>query len=235
MLAEGKNPVLEALSAGKKIEKLLVLDKTKDPALRTIVAKARAGMVRVEFLQREALDRISKTKHHQGVIAYLADFEYANFDQCIAEEKPFLVFLDKITDPHNLGSIIRSAECAGVTAVVIPARGAATVNETVLRTSAGAASHVKICMVNNLNEAIKKAKEQNIFVYALDMDGECMYDVDLTGKLGLIVGSEGDGVSQLTRKLADKVVSIPMKGRINSLNASVSASIVMFEVVRQSR
>ncbi len=233
MQYEGKNPVREILASTKTVEKLLVQDKTTDAGIRELIAQARDKKIRVEFVPKEALDRLSKTGHHQGVIAIATDFAYTELDEVLGEDKKFLVLLDKLSDPHNLGSILRTAECTGVTAVIIPARGSVLVNETVIRTSAGAASHVRVVKVNNLHDAIKKIKEAGVFVYVTDMDGKSMYSVDLTGNVAIVVGSEGSGVSSLTRKLADEVISIPMVGKINSLNASVSAGVVMYEVLRQ--
>lgn len=238
MLAEGKNPVKEALNSGVTIEKILVLDKTQDSVIREQIKIARDKGIRVEFVQRQALDRLSETGHHQGIIAVTSEFKYSDLKDVIKqaknqEKRMFFVLLDKLSDPHNLGSIIRTAECAEVTAVVIPARNSVLVNETVIRTSAGATSHVKVCKVGNLNDAINTLKDEGVFIYVTDMDGENMYKTNLKGHIGIVIGSEGNGVSSLTRKLADQVISIPMYGKINSLNASVSAGICMYEAVRQ--
>lgn len=236
MQAEGKNPVGEALASSKTIEKLLVQDKIGDTAVRELIKKAKDRGVLVEFVPKPALDRLSKTGHHQGIIAILSEFEYSSLEDVINIEgkRRFYILLDKITDPHNLGSIIRTAECAGVSAVIIPERDSVLVNETVIRSSAGATSHVKVCKVKNINDAIRKLKDNNIFVYVTDMDGEIMYRCNLTGDIAIVIGSEGKGVSSLTRSLADGVVGIPMFGKVNSLNASVSAGIVVYESVRQS-
>lgn len=235
MLVEGKNPVTELLDGSDvTIEKIVAEDKTADGEVRTIIGRARSQRIRVEFLPRKAMDRLSVTGHHQGIIAVVTEFKYADLDECIAAPgKKFFVLLDKLSDPHNLGSIIRTAECAGVSAVVIPARNSVLVNETVIRSSAGATSHVKVCKVGNLNDAIDKLKAANIFVYATDMDGQSIYKTDLTGNIAIVIGSEGNGIGTLTAKKADAIISIPMFGKINSLNASVSAAIVMYEVVRQ--
>lgn len=234
MLAEGKNPAREALAADETIEKVLVLDHSTDPTIRQLVNEARQRKIGVEFVQKEALDRLSKTGHHQGIIVVTTEFKYTPLEDVLnLEGRRFFVILDKLSDPHNLGSIIRSAECAGVSAVIIPARNSVPVNETVIRTSAGAISHVKVCKVGNLNDAIKKIKEAGVFVYATDMDGKDMHSVNLKGDVAIIIGSEGFGVSPLSKKLADETISIKMKGKLNSLNASVAAGIVMFEVLRQ--
>ena len=238
MLAEGKNPVKEALNSGVTIEKIIVLDKVSDPVVRELVKQARDRGVRVEFVQKQAIDRLSETGHHQGIIAVTSEFKYRDLKDVIEEakekeERMFFVLLDKLSDPHNLGSIIRTAECSNVTAVIIPNRNSVLVNETVVRTSMGATSHVKVCKVGNLNDAINTLKDEGVFIYVTDMDGDNIYKTNLTGHIGIVIGSEGNGVSSLTRKLADQVISIPMYGKINSLNASVSAGICMYEAVRQ--
>jgi len=240
MLAEGKNPVKEAIKSDITIEKILVLDKTEDFVIREQIKIARDKGVRVEFVQKSVLDRISQTGHHQGIIAVTSEFSYSDLGDVIKKSKQqdkrmFFVLLDKLSDPHNLGSILRTAECCDVTAVIIPNRNSVLVNETVIRTSAGATSHVKVCKVGNLNDSIKKLKEEGVFIYVTDMDGENIYRTNLTGNIGIVIGSEGDGVSSLTKKLADQVIAIPMYGKINSLNASVSAGICMYEAVRQEK
>lgn len=240
MLAEGKNPVREALKSDLTIEKVLVLDKTQDKDIRDQIEIAKQRKIRVEFVQKIVLDKMSQTGHHQGIIAVTTDFKYSELDEILSKlknsnKRKLFLILDGIEDPHNLGSIIRSAECFGVSAVIIPARRSVLVNETVIRTSAGAAQLVKICKVTNINDAIKKLKDNNVFVYAADMDGAPIAKTNLTGDIAIIVGSEGFGVSSLTRKLADQIVAIPMTGEINSLNASVSAGIMLYEAVRQQK
>ena len=194
--------------------------------------------MKVEFADRRALDKLSETGHHQGVIAIYSDFKYADLKQTIrqAREKNkdiLFVILDEVLDPHNLGSVIRVAECAGATGVIIPNRRSATVNETVVRTSAGATAYMPVIKVTNLNQAIEEMKEENIWVHAADMDGADMYKTNLKGDIAFVIGGEGTGVKQLTRKLCDGIISIPMFGKVNSLNASVSAGIVLYEAVRQ--
>ena len=238
MKAEGKNPVKELLNSAENIEKVMIVDGTTDSELRAIQKQARDRGVKVEFADRRALDKISETGHHQGVIAIYSDFKYADLRQTIAksraENKDILfVILDEVLDPHNLGSVIRVAECAGATGVIIPNRRSATVNETAVRTSAGATAYVPVIKVSNLNQTIEEMKKENIWVYAADMDGEQMYKTNLKGDIALVVGGEGTGVKQLTKKLCDGVVSIPMFGKVNSLNASVSAGIVLYEAIRQ--
>ena len=238
MKAEGKNPVKELLGSGLTIEKITIANGTNDAEVRKLQQEARDRGIKIEFVDRKIMDKFSETGHHQGIIATYSDFEYANLDEVIyhsrSEGKDILfVILDEVLDPHNLGSVIRVAECAGATGVIIPARRSATVNETVIRTSAGATAYVPVIKVANLNQTIEELKKQNIWVYAADMDGEEMYKTNLTGDIALVVGGEGTGVKRLTKELCDGVVSIPMFGKVNSLNASVSAGIVLYEAVRQ--
>lgn len=238
MKAEGKNPVKELLTSGTTIEKITIVNGTTDPEIRMLQKQAREKGVKVEFVDKKIMDKISETGHHQGIIATHTDYEYANLDDVISkarnEGKDILfVILDEVLDPHNLGSVVRVAECAGATGVIIPARRSATVNETVIRTSAGATAYVPIIKVSNLNQTIEELKKQNIWVYAADMDGETMYKTNLTGDIALVVGGEGTGVKRLTKELCDSVIAIPMFGKVNSLNASVSAGIVLYEAVRQ--
>lgn len=238
MKIEGKNPVKELLNTDAKINKISILDGNSDSELRQIFRLARERGIRVEWVPKPALDRMSETKHHQGVIAEQNDFEYKDLQDVLNEKRGkqmFFVLLDEILDPHNLGSIIRVAECAGLDGVIIPSRRSAEVNETVIRTSAGATAYIPIIKVQNLNSAIETLKKENVWIYALDMDGEDMSKTNLKGSIGLVVGSEGDGVHSLTRKLCDGVISIPMFGKVNSLNASVSAGIAIYEAVRQRR
>lgn len=238
MKIEGKNPVKELLNSEATIEKVMFADGNRDGELRQLEQIARDKKIKVEFVPKQALDRASQTGHHQGVIAEYNDFEYADLDEIINAAKSknqdlLFVILDEVLDPHNLGSVIRVAECAGATGVIIPARRSANVNETVVRTSAGATAYMPVIKVQNLNQTIEKLKSQNVWVYALDMDGENMCRTNLKGDIALVVGGEGSGVHSLTKKLCDGVVSIPMFGKVNSLNASVSAGIVVYEAVRQ--
>lgn len=239
MFIEGKNPVKEILNSNLTIEKICVTE-SNDFAIKEIIKAAKNKGARIEQLNKQALDRMSKTGHHQGVIAVVTEFVYSELDQVISDaqnqdQRMMFIVLDKLSDPHNLGSIIRTAECVNATAIILPARNSVLVNETVIRTSAGATSHVKVCKVNNINDAINKLKGQNIFVFSADMDGTSMYKTDLTGNIALVIGAEGNGVSALTKKISDGVVSIPMQGKINSLNASVSAGILMYEAARQQQ
>lgn len=235
MKLEGKNACREALLTETTIDKLLVQNGVECSEL---VSLAKKRNVKIQYANKQILDEQSVTKKHQGVILYTSDFIYSSVDDIVNDakskgEEMMLLILDGIEDPHNLGSILRVAECAGVTGVIIPKHRAVCVNETVAKVSAGAVSRVKVARVTNINDEIKRLKELGVFVFVADMDGEAMYDTNLTGDIALVVGSEGFGVSKLTKKLADGVVSIPMFGKINSLNASVSAGIVVYEAVRQ--
>ena len=240
MKVEGKNPVKELLNSGMNIESVWLENGNKDQVLREIQRLSREKGIKVEFVEKRGLDRLSETGHHQGVIANYSNFEYANLEELIKasqekNEDMLFIILDEILDPHNLGSIIRVAECAGATGVIISNRRSATVNETVIRTSAGATAYVPVVKVGNINQTIETLKENNVWVYALDMDGELMYNTNLTGNIALVVGNEGSGVKSLTTKNCDGVISIPMFGKVNSLNASVSAGIAVYEVLRQRR
>lgn len=238
MKIEGKNPVKELLGSGASVEKISFLDGSTDAEIRELFRLAKARGIKTEWLPKQAMEKLSETKHHQGVIAEQSEFEYADLDEVISKTQSqgkdlFFVILDGVLDPHNLGSIIRVAECAGLSGVIIPARRSASVNETVVRTSAGATAYVPIIKVTNLSQTIEKLKECGVWVYALDMDGENITKCNLTGNLALVVGGEGDGVHELMRKTCDGILSIPMFGKVNSLNASVSAGIAIYEAVRQ--
>ena len=240
MKIEGKNPVKELLNSDVTIEKIMIADGTSDQELRVLQRQAREKGLKVEFVDKRGLDKVSETGHHQGIIAIYSEFKYADLGEVISKTKAqgkdiMFIVLDEVLDPHNLGSVIRVAECAGVSGVIIPKHRAVPVNETVAKVSAGAVSRVKVARVTNINDEIKKLKEMGVFVFVADMDGAEMYKTHLTGDIALVVGSEGFGVSKLTKKLADGVVSIPMYGKINSLNASVSAGIVVYEAVRQRK
>ena len=238
MKAEGKNPVRELLNSGATIEKISVENGSRDNEIRSLVQIARDKGVKVDYVDKRGLDKASETGHHQGIIAFYTEFKYAELNEVINKSKAdgkdlLFVILDEVLDPHNLGSVIRVAECAGATGVIIPARRSATVNETVIRTSAGATAYMPVIKVSNLNQTIEELKKQNIWVYAADMDGSPMGKTNLKGDIALVIGGEGSGVHALTRKNCDGIISIPMFGKVNSLNASVSAGIVLYEAVRQ--
>ena len=235
---EGRNAVLEAFRSGKNIDRLFILDFCKDGPVQTIVREARKGDTIITFVKKERLDQMSETGKHQGVIAYAAAYEYAQVEDMLAlarekGEDPFLFILDGIEDPHNLGAIIRTANLAGAHGVIIPKRRAVGLTATVARTSAGALSYTPVAKVTNISATIEELKKEGLWFACADMNGEVMYRCNLKGPIGLVIGNEGDGVSRLVREKCDMVATIPMKGDIDSLNASVAAGVLAFEVVRQ--
>lgn len=235
---EGRNAVLEAFRSGKPIDKIFVLDGCQDGPIRTIVREAKKHDVIINFVAKERLDQISETGKHQGVIAQGAAYEYSTVERMleIAKEKgedPFIIFLDGVEDPHNLGAIIRTANQAGAHGVVIPKRRAVGLTATVAKASAGAINYTPVAKVTNLSQTIESLKDQGMWFVCADMDGESMYNLNLTGSIGVVMGNEGNGVSDLVKKHCDLVASIPMKGDIDSLNVSVATGILTYEVVRQ--
>ena len=235
---EGRNAVLEAFRSGKTIDRQFVLDGCQDGPVRTIVREAKKHDTIVNFVPKERLDSMSETGHHQGVMAYAAAYEYAEVEDIlkIAEEKgepPFLFLLDGIEDPHNLGAIIRTANLAGAHGVIIPKRRAVGLTATVARTSAGALNYTPVAKVTNMAATIEDLKKRGIWFVCADMGGESMYRLNLTGPIGLVIGNEGEGVSRLVKEKCDMIASIPMKGDIDSLNASVATGVLAYEIVRQ--
>lgn len=236
MIVDGINVVRELLKASVKVEKIIAVE-SDNAEIIAIVDKARAMGVKVQVLPKNDFERKIKTKN-QGVVAYIPDFKYCDLDEIMltAErrgEKPFIVILDGITDPHNLGAIIRTCECAGVHGVIIPQNRACEVTDTVYRTSAGAVIHMNIAMVTNITRTIKELQNRGVWVYALEAGSKKLYDADFTYPTALIVGSEGKGVSRLVKESADEVLSLDMFGKVNSLNASNASAIAVYEVVRQ--
>ena len=235
---EGRNAVMEAFRSGKTIDKLFVLDGCQDGPVKSIVREAKKYDTIINFVAKERLDQLSDTGHHQGVIAFAAAYEYAEVEDIlkIAEEKgepPFIFLLDGIEDPHNLGAIIRTANLAGAHGVIIPKRRAVGLTATVARTSAGALNYTPVAKVTNMANTIEELKEKGMWFVCADMGGEIMYRLNLKGSIGLVIGNEGDGVSRLVREKCDMIASIPMKGDIDSLNASVAAGVLAYEIVRQ--
>ena len=235
---EGRNAVLEAFRSGKPIDRLFVLDGCQDGPVKTIVREAKKRDTVISFVSRERLDSMSETGHHQGVMAYAAAYEYAQVEDMLkaAEEKgesPFLFLLDGIEDPHNLGAIIRTANLAGANGVIIPKRRAVGLTATVARTSAGALNYTPVAKVTNLAAEIEELKKKGMWFVCADMGGESMYRLNLTGPIGLVIGNEGDGVSRLVKEACDMTAAIPMHGDIDSLNASVAAGVLAYEIVRQ--
>ena len=235
---EGRNAVLEAFRSGKCVDKLFILDGCQDGPVRTIAREARKTDTIINYVSQERLDQLSETHAHQGVIAQVAAYDYSTVDEILAraEEKgeaPFLIILDNVEDPHNLGAIIRTANLAGAHGVIIPKRRAVGLTSTVAKTSAGAINYTPVAKVTNIVRTIEELKEKGIWFVCADMGGETMYDLDLTGPMGLVIGNEGEGVSRLVREACDFTASIPMKGDIDSLNASVAAGVLAYEIVRQ--
>ena len=235
---EGRNAVLEAFRSGRCVDKLFILDGCQDGPVRTIAREARKKDTIINYVSKERLDQLSETKAHQGVIAQVAAYEYSTVEEILAKaeekgEPPFLVLLDNVEDPHNLGAIIRTANLAGAHGVIIPKRRSVGLTSTVAKTSAGAINYTPVAKVTNLVRTIEELKEKGIWVVCADMGGESMYRLNLTGPIGMIVGNEGEGVSRLVREACDFTASIPMKGDIDSLNASVAAGVLAYEIVRQ--
>jgi 23S rRNA (guanosine2251-2'-O)-methyltransferase len=235
---EGRNAVLEAFRSGKTIDKLYVLDGCQDGPVRTIVREARKHDTILNFVSKERLDQISETGKHQGVIAQSAAYSYAQVEDIlqIARDKgeaPFVILLDNIEDPHNLGAIIRTANLVGAHGVIIPKRRAAGLTATVAKASAGAINYTPVAKVTNLSATIQELKKEGMWFVCADMGGTRMYDLNLTGPIGLVIGNEGEGVSKLVREHCDMIASIPMQGDIDSLNASVACGVLAYEILRQ--
>ena len=237
---EGRNEIIEAFRAGKQIERLFLLDGAGDGALQTIKREAKKHSVRIDFVSRTRLDQLSETGKHQGAIAYMAAYEYSSVEDILEiaaqkNEEPFVFLLDNIEDPHNLGAIIRTANVCGAHGVIIPKDRAVGLTSTVAKASAGALNYTKVAKVTNLARTIEELKDRGMWFVCADMDGDTMYDLNLKGAIGLVIGAEGSGVGRLVREKCDYVASIPMKGEIDSLNASVAAGVLAYEIVRQRR
>ena len=237
-IIEGRNAVLEAFRAGKTIDKLFVLDGCQDGPVKSIMREAKKTDTIINFVDKERLDRLANSGHHQGVVAQAAAYEYAEVEDILnaAKEKgeaPFIFILDEIEDPHNLGAIIRTANLCGAHGVIIPKRRAVGLTATVAKTSAGAINYTPVAKVTNIAKTIEELKKEGMWFVCADMDGQTMYDLNLTGPIGLVIGNEGAGVSRLVKEKCDFTASIPMKGDIDSLNASVAAGVLAYEIVRQ--
>lgn len=237
-LIEGRNAVMEAFRAGRPIDKLFVLNGCQDGAVRSIVREAKKHDTIIQFVEKERLSQLSETGRHQGVVAFAAAYEYSEVEDMLrlAEEKnedPFLILLDNIEDPHNLGAIIRTANLAGAHGVIIPKRRAVGLTATVAKTSAGALNYTPVAKVTNIVKTMEDLKKKGMWFVCADMGGTTMYDLNLKGSIGLVIGNEGEGVSRLVRENCDFIASIPMKGDIDSLNASVAAGVLSYEIVRQ--
>lgn len=235
---EGRNAVIEAFRAGKTVDKLFVLEHCKEGSMNTILREAKKRDTVIQYVKKERLEQMSETGKHQGVIAYIAAYEYASVEDILkkAEEKgepPFVVILDDIEDPHNLGAIIRTANLAGAHGVIIPKHRAAGLTATAVKASAGAINHTPVVKVTNIAKTIEDLKDKGLWFVCADMGGTTMYDLDLKDAIGLVIGNEGKGVSRLVKEKCDFVASIPMFGDIDSLNASVAAGVMAYEIVRQ--
>ena len=236
---EGRNAVLELLESDRDINKIFISDGDKHGSINKIIALAKKKKVLINEISRAKLNQMAQTENNQGVIAIVPPFEYCDIEDIIEvakdkNEKPFILILDGIEDPHNLGSIIRSAETAGVHGIIIPKRRAASVNSTVAKVSAGAVAYMKVARVNNINDAINYLKENDVWICGTDIAADkYYYNEDFTGGIGIVIGNEGSGMSRLVKENCDFLVKIPMKGKVTSLNASVSAGIIMYEVVKQ--
>lgn len=241
MKTEGRNPLLELLKTDRAIDKVLIEKGAESSGSGgSIFRKIREKGIKYQFVPKDVINAESETKNHQGFIAYSEDFVYSSVEDMLAlarekGEEPFLVILDEIQDPHNLGSVIRVCECAGCHGVIIPKFRSASVNETVVKVSAGATSHLMVAKVTNINRTIEELKKLGFWVYGGDGGGESMYSADLRGKIAIVIGSEGEGIKKLTREACDKIISIPMYGSVNSLNASVACGILVYEADRQRK
>ena len=238
-IIEGRNAVLEAFRSGKSVDRLFVLDGCKDGPVQSILREAKKHKDTViSFVKKERLDQLSETGKHQGVLAYAASYEYAEVEDILAKarekgEDPFVIVLDNIEDPHNLGAIIRTANLAGAHGVIIPKHRAVGLTATVAKASAGAINYTPVAKVTNIAQTIEELKDQGLWFVCADMGGTRMYDLNLKGPIGLVIGNEGSGVGRLVKEKCDMIASIPMKGDIDSLNASVAAGVLAFEIVRQ--
>ena len=237
-IIEGRNPIIEALKNNRSIEKIMVNKASKEGSIKKILAMAKENKVIIQEVDRHKLDEMSESHAHQGVIAITSDYRYYDLDEILEipkerGEDPVFIILDGITDPHNLGSIIRTADAVGAHAVIIPKRRSVQITPIVAKASAGAVEYLPVCKVTNIVNTIKTLKENGLWIAAVDMDGQTFYQQNLGGPLGLVVGSEGEGISRLVKQNCDFTVSMPMSGNVTSLNASVAGGILLYEVYRQ--
>ena len=237
-IIEGRNAVIEAFRSGKTVDKVLILEGCQDGPINTIVREAKKHNVLIKYVKKDRLDKVSETGKHQGVIAYVAAYKYSEVEDILENarskgEAPFIIILDGIEDPHNLGAIIRTANQAGAHGIIIPKRRAVGLTSTVARTSAGAINYTPVAKVTYIANTIEDLKKEGMWFVCADMDGEVMYNLDLKGPIGLVIGNEGEGVGRLVKEKCDFVAKIPMKGDIDSLNASVAMGILSYEIVRQ--
>jgi 23S rRNA (guanosine2251-2'-O)-methyltransferase len=236
-IIEGRNPVIEALKSEREITKILVLDGSREGSIKKIISMANAKKITINYVGKNKINSIAESDNHQGVVAYVSDHQYYSVNEVVDLEAShnLVIICDEITDPHNLGAIIRTADAAGATGVIVPKRRSVHVTPVVAKTAAGATEYVKIARVTNLNRTIDDLKEMGYWIVGADMDGDRNYfEADLKGKIGLVIGSEGKGISRMIKERCDFLVKIPMRGKVSSLNASAAASILMYEVVRQT-
>ncbi len=238
LIIEGRNAIIEAFRAGRSVDKLFIQEHTKEGSMNTLIREAKKTKTLIKYVPKERLDQISEAGHHQGAVAFVAAYNYAEIDDLFAKaeekgESPFFIILDEIEDPHNLGAIIRTANLAGAHGVIVPKNRACGLTATVVKASAGAINYTPIVKVTNIAQTIESLKERGMWFVCADMDGETMYDIDLKGSIGLVIGNEGKGVSRLVKEKCDFVAKIPMSGDIDSLNASVATGVLAYEIVRQ--
>ena len=231
MIIGGKNSVWETINSNKTINKIIINNKMHDDFSKKVIDKCKELKIRFDFNDKFKMDKL--LPHNQGYIADVVDFKYSEIEEIINDDKQIILILDGVEDPHNLGSIIRVADCIGASGVVIENRRSCPINETVFKTSGGAISHVKVSRVNNINEEIKNMKKNGFWVYACEAGGESIYKTNLQGKIAIVMGSEGKGVGTLTKKICDGIISLPMFGMVNSLNVSTAASAIVYEIIRQ--
>ena len=235
---EGRNPIIEALRSDRPIDKLMISNTSKEGSIKKIIGMAKEKNVVIQYVDKHKLDEISTSHSHQGVIAVVSDYKYYELEDLLAiarerGEDPFFIILDEITDPHNLGTIIRTADAVGAHGVIIPKRRSVHITSVVAKASAGAVEYVPVCKVTNIVNTIKRLKEEGLWIAAADMDGEVFYEQNLTGPIGLVIGSEGFGISRLVKQNCDFTVKMPMTGNVTSLNASVAGGILLYEIFRQ--
>ena len=237
MKIEGRNAVLELLKTDKTIDKILIMNGMRDNESRSVINAIRSKGCKFQFVEKAIMDKETETRRHQGFIAFVSDYVYADFDEMLNKlqdkKDAFIVVLDGVEDPHNLGSILRVSECAGVDGVIIGKRRSAQVNETVMRVSEGSANHIDVARVTNINNTIDALKENGFWTYALEIGGSNIYKTDLKGRIVIVVGGEDTGVNRLTKEKCDAIITIPMLGKVNSLNASVACGVAVFEALRQ--
>ena len=235
---EGRNPVIEAIKNDREIDKILIANSAKEGSIKKIIGMAKDKNIIIQYVDKHKLDEVSTSHSHQGVIAYASEHKYYELDELIdlvknKDEDPFFIILDEITDPHNLGSIIRTADAVGAHGVIIPKRRSVHITPVVAKASAGAVEYMPVCKVTNIVNTIKRLKEEGVWIAAADMDGETFYKQNLTGPLGVVIGSEGFGISRLVKQNCDFIVKMPMIGNVTSLNASVAGGILLYEIFRQ--